>query len=603
MYRFLVVWLFATSTQCTQFGPNVTTISDSSLNLQLCEGTTTYGGTPLDTVTVTVTDEYNFQGNDSRLGDLYYTPPPPCVEVINTGLAAEVITETSSTTGCHTDTISIFTSSKASTRTTANLTTSSTIAPYLNRTLSTITVCLTTTFTRTSTRDSNTTAIWTAVTDGSEYSASKAGSSVSPPSTQVISYLPPPTDVASRPGFQSLSASSMKGPRVRVTVTVTKKTPAPAPKTYTGDNTVPTFPTGPTIPTPTDAQNKPSLAGPQPPNGPASQPKQPGQSAPDGSRTDNNNIALPTSSDSNDNMKPGTTGGNGIGSIINSAFNSPFQTVGFSTSWGIATPTVNLVNGVPVQVGASSVFIGGQMLALPSVGSTALVTVNGQTITVAPNMVMGGSDSLTIQRSESVSSQKIFAAPLAASTITYNGIVVTIEPDNAILSGHTFRIGINAPATTTIASGQTITFNSDGVIFPSTTFNPAITTGPAYVVTTVGKLTFSVDMSEAIVSGTTYRIGIGAMNPATTKVIDGTTIVFGSSGIVVASTTIAPTEITGSLRPASGASGVTKAVANTQSTSSSAAISISRSSHIWSDLWCISLWMLACLTLPLSLLL
>jgi len=255
-----------------------------------------------------------------------------------------------------------------------------------------------------------------------------------------------------------------------------------------------------------------------------------------------------------------------FGSLISNNLNSPFTTaVAIETSLGPLSLTATLVAGVPIQVGSSSVYVGGSSVALPTGPSTTLITIAGQTFAVRPSAIVAGSSTLTFQRAESVSYSTVLAATLPASTVTRDGIVITVQPTAAVVGGVTFPIGPNAPEATTVIDSQTITFNSNGVIFPSvaidgakstnlageafplsdspaTTYCPALTTAPAYGITMLGGLTISIDSSEAIVSGTTYRIGPGGLDRSTTAVLDGTTLVFGPSGVVLpGSTTVKPT--------------------------------------------------------------
>lgn len=308
---------------------------------------------------------------------------------------------------------------------------------------------------------------------------------------------------------------------------------------------------------------------------------------------------------------PTATTSRGIGDIINSVFNSPFTSVGVSTSYGAASATATLVNGIPIQIQSSSVYIGGSYVALPTGSSVALVTIAGQTFTVEADGIIGGSSTLAIQRPTSVSYSAIQAATLKASTVTQNGVVVTIQPTAAMVSGKTYAIGLNVEATTVTVNGQTITLNSEGVVFASTTYHPAITTAAAYVVSTIGGLTFSIDSSQAIISGTTYRIGAGALNSVATTTIDGTTVIFGPSGIVLPSTTIAPTGVAFTTadneRSGSSGSATVKVVSDATlaaTVSGNAATSTATRPPIYSsNLFCAVSMLLALGTLPLSLLL
>lgn len=333
-----------------------------------------------------------------------------------------------------------------------------------------------------------------------------------------------------------------------------------------------------------------------------------GSNNPPNSNNDANGGTVAPTGGNNNPTGSSSAGGGGLGSIIESAFNSPWTSVGVATSYGAASATVTLVNGVPVQIDSSSVYIGGSYVALPTGSSTTVVTVNGQTFTVAPNAVVGSSTTLEIERVESISYSPVQAATLQASTITQGDVVVTIKPDAAVVDGTTYSIGLNAEATTIVVNGETITLNSNGVVFASTTYRPAIITAAAYVVTTIGDLTFSIDSSEAIISGTTYRIGAGALNTIVTTVIDGTTVLFGPSGIILPSTTIAPTGVsltgTNARSTRTGNSATMRVVSDSIASatgSGNAAPVTSQPPAYLTNIVCIFAMALSLTTLPLSL--
>lgn len=437
-----------------------------------------------------------------------------------------------------------------------------------------------------------------------------------------------------------------------VTVTVTKKTPVPASQPVTtagqiGEGGQPSisFPDGSTETVPITAQSKQTPPVTQssvpgvpllPTNGGSSvqsntydnggrssittnsgnppgntpgivfPPQSPGNSGPGGSsNANNNNGGSPSTSSIS------SAGSGGIGSIINSAFNSPFTPVivpvPVTTVEGAASATATLVAGVPVQIGSSSVYVGGSNVVLPTGTSTVLVTIAGQTFTIEPSAVVAAGSTLSIERDEttSYSNEKVQVATLAASTITNGHITITVEPSAAVISGTTIPIGLGASSTKIVVSGTTLTFNSNGVIFPSTTYAPAITTAPAYVVTTLGHLTISIDSSEAIISGTTFRIGAGALNSATTTTIDGTAITFGPSGIVLPSTTIAPTEVDPTKSGSTSASAATRIVSDTATAtrSGNVAMSLQRPPGWLSNTVCVVGMLIGLGTLPLSLVL
>lgn len=644
---------------------------DSSMVTLSCAGTSTYDFQPTSTVYVTIDGVYTYTAtaNATAPSDILETPLPPCSSVIvptlststditttNASLSSSLYTPSSTTTGpvLITTTISYPTtvcaslSIASSTSITSNTTTTTFLnGPYTNSSITTSTA---------STSECHTT--WTAYTT---VITSHAGG---PGHPQPLT--PQESDATSLPGGKSSIVASSSSPLQgtfsgsvasssvgavppkysAVTVTVTKKTPVPVsiPVTSAGQNAPPpsiTFPNAPTDTVSINSQLPPSLTQPSAPgNGPVSptDAMSSGQRSTDGgsaglSTSDgrspatttgiifpsqspgNNGPGAGSSANNNNNGSPAAStsspGVGGLGSIINSAFNSPFTPVivpvPVTTFQGAASATVTLVAGVPVQIGSSSVYIGGSNVVLPTGTSTALVTIAGQTFTVRPSAVVVGGSTLSITRSESTSysDEKIQVATLAASTITNGRITVTVEPSAAILSGTTISIGLGARSTTVVVAGTTLTFNSNGVIFPSTTYAPAITTAPAYVVTTLGHITISIDSSEAIISGTTFRIGPGALNSATTTTIDGTTITFGPSGIVLPSTTLSPTAPDLTASETGRASAATRVVSDTATAtgSGSAGVTLQRAPSWLSNTSCVMAMLIGLGVLPLSLIL
>lgn len=616
-----------------------------------CQGTSTFTGyVPFQTVTVTVDGNYTYipSGNASTpTAAIFYTPPPPCASVVvpasstssgNSLLSALGITDNFSaaaptpavlnmTTMTYT---SVITWSEQTTVSTCNINfaaASSTTAggpPYANTSTSTGADTQTSCgpFMRWGTLVTTQTFI-----SAAPIPQSSAGGGGHPhpqnPGQQTDS--PPQVVSTGAPPGQSLTA----------TVTITKKTPVQGRATTSAEQIVfppPSDGSGSPASVPARTTSKQTVGAGTPNNGGSNSPSGGNTNAQDKPATNGNkptgnaqNPSVGNNSPSNsppnsqnNQQGPGSNGspastpsqGSGIGSIINSAINSPFTTVGLVTSYGAASATVNLVNGVPVQVESSSVYIGGSYVAIPTGSSTALVTVNQQTFTVVSDAVIGGSSTLEIHRSEQISSLAIQAATLQASTVTQNGVVVTIEPTAAIVNGKTYSIGLNAGETSITVNGQAITLNSNGVAFASTTYAPAMITGAAYVVTTIGDLVFSIDSSQAIISGTTYRIGAGALQSLVTTEIDGTTITFGPSGIILPSTTIAPTAVTltasgmGSAETSGSATARVISQATSQPTlsSNSAATAIRAPAFLSNSLYVISI-ILALSTLSLGILL
>lgn len=634
MRRSLFVPFLTASAMAIEMGQNAT-LGNGLAPEPSCFGTSTYSFTPLNTIFVTVDGSYSYTGtiNGSTPTDIFYTPPPPCSSVIAESTPSPVVTTltipvvalitmtvTSSTNVCTPR------SSSA-----ASITTSTQRGPYLNTT---------TTTSASSISEDCTLSFATFRTIYTETTTSPHGH----PNPLVPTNAEPLSSVVVT---STIAASAPFAQNTAVTVTVTKKTPVLVPTVGNGGGngggggggagSGPTFPgntQGPTISL-AKTSSRPNNIATSKPGGTTAAGNIPGlaPSNSPGNGNGNSNNAIPSNNPtvvpapaspannaggSNNNngggsnggaSLPTVTGGSDLESIITSASKSPFSIIiGATTSLGAASPTVTLLGGVPVQVGSSSVYIGGSNVALPTGTSAALVTIAGQTFTVLPSAVVVGTSTLGLVRSESISYSAVQAAAVAASTITKSGVVITIEPTAAVVSGTTYTIGLNAPSTTAVVNGQTLTFDNSGVVLGSSTFAPALVTAPAYVVTTIGALTISIDQSQAIISGTTYAIGAGSSNQKTTAVVDGTTITFGSSGIILPSTTIAPTDVqlTGLVTAKTSASVATRIASNTSGaamSSAAAALSISRPPSFLSSALCIVSMTFAFAALSLGLML
>ena len=150
-------------------------------------------------------------------------------------------------------------------------------------------------------------------------------------------------------------------------------------------------------------------------------------------------------------------------------------------------------------------------------------------------------------------------APSADLTIA-PGVVAHVEGSTAVIEGTTYRIGSGATPTTITVDGVPIGIGPAGVILPSTTVAANAVTNAPMVVESAAGITFSIDQSEVVIEGTTYRIGSGA--PTVTTEIDGETVSIGPGGVGLKSTTLRPTAATavsgseGSGGPSATGSGV-----------------------------------------------
>ena len=216
----------------------------------------------------------------------------------------------------------------------------------------------------------------------------------------------------------------------------------------------------------------------------------------------------------------------------------------------IVVPTATIGKSLAVAVLPSTVAIGTQFVPIPAESSETVVTENGVAYTVRPSEIVGPSTTLSIG---SLHAHEQLASVTAAPQIVTAapGVLVTVGASTAVVQGTTYRFGAGIPATTlTLSSGQKITINSFGVAMPSTTIAAASITHAPMVTETAGGLTFSMDGSQVVISGTTFRIGSGA-HPLTTE-FGGHTVSIGPGGVGFKSTTVKPIEATSVPKPGSG---------------------------------------------------
>ncbi|ETI21042.1 hypothetical protein G647_07385 [Cladophialophora carrionii CBS 160.54] len=300
---------------------------------------------------------------------------------------------------------------------------------------------------------------------------------------------------------------------------------------------------------------------------------------------------------------PTTLGlGNIIASIINSPFVAPSPATRAPVP--AAAPLTTSVGGVPVVVlPSNSVAIGSQTFAIPNLASTT-VQVSGVVFTLQPSQIVAPSATITFvqpQREQlltpvatgtittTVGDLTLTVGPTAAiiSGTTYRigsgapattvvvdgtrisvgaggvglpsttvapggvtgtpfvvytteGLTFSVGSTVAIVGGTTYRIGSNAPEVTATlgADHVTVSFGPLGVGLTSTTLAPG---GSPFVVVTAEGLTFSIDGTEAVISGTTYRIGSNAPQVTTSLGSGHASVSFGPGGVGLKSTTIHPT--------------------------------------------------------------
>jgi len=223
----------------------------------------------------------------------------------------------------------------------------------------------------------------------------------------------------------------------------------------------------------------------------------------------------------------------------------------------IQSPTSTVINGQTISIGPYGVGLGRTTIPLPtpkqgyqvvtegdltfSVAPSEAV-IKGSTFAIGPNvpatMVVGG-QILSIGPHGIEFPGTTVDLPTVTSehnpaAMTADGLTFSVGPTDAIIDGSIYPISNKAPAETIVVGSETMKLGPGGVILLSTTIPPEQT--PSAI--TANNLTFSADASEAIINGTTYQIGSGAM--AMTIVAGSQTIKLGTNRIVLPWTTIAP---------------------------------------------------------------
>ncbi|KAL6243975.1 hypothetical protein RBB50_008844 [Rhinocladiella similis] len=277
----------------------------------------------------------------------------------------------------------------------------------------------------------------------------------------------------------------------------------------------------------------------------------------------------------------------GIGNIIASIIYSPFATRA-PTGRPAFSPVTTTIDNIPIVVSASRVIIGTQTVDIPRSSST-VVQAGGNAFTVRPSIIVAPTATITLAPAQQNNAATV---PPATTTFTtaIGGLTITVGPTVAIISGTTYRIGENAPATTISVHGTKISIGSEGIGLPSTTIFPG---GSPFVVVSAEGWTFSLDESQAVFSGTTYRIGSNA--PQVTTTVASDSISFGPGGIGLKSTTILPTAAPHStqqtsepsITSASGASASESTSTESAASSRSKPLDIIFNWHAWAIFLCL----------------
>ena len=218
-------------------------------------------------------------------------------------------------------------------------------------------------------------------------------------------------------------------------------------------------------------------------------------------------------------------------------------------------PITTVIDGHTISIGPKGVGLASTTIALPSPKpSFSLATEGGLTFSVAPSEVVVRSKTFSITPKEapvttSIDGQIMTIGPkgihlqgatlglpvIQTSTdVTAGGLTFLVGATDAVISDTTYAIGSGAPLQTIVVGSQSIQLGSAGVMLPSTTIPPKQT--PTVVI--ADGLTFSADPTEAVINGTTYAVGSGAM--AQTVLVGSKTMILGTDGVVLPSTTIRP---------------------------------------------------------------
>ena len=224
------------------------------------------------------------------------------------------------------------------------------------------------------------------------------------------------------------------------------------------------------------------------------------------------------------------------------------------------TPATVTASGQTITLESNGVHFGSVNVPVPSIEpSYSAVTQGDLTFSVAPSAVVLGSQTYDVEPNQipvhtvvdgqtiSIGNQGVGLAsttiPLpmpspSYAIVTEGDLTFSIAPSEAVVKGSTFAIGPSMPATM-VLEGQTVSIGASEIHFPGTTVDiPTPTSQNIPLAVTADDLTFSVGPTDAVIGGTAYAIGSGAM--AKTVVVGSETIRLGTNGVILPSTTIAP---------------------------------------------------------------
>ena len=224
------------------------------------------------------------------------------------------------------------------------------------------------------------------------------------------------------------------------------------------------------------------------------------------------------------------------------------------------TPATLTASGQTITLESNGIHFGSVNIPVPTVEPIySAVTQGDLTFSAAPSAIVLGSQTYHIEPNQapaytvvggqtiSIGTQGVGLAsttiPLPMASPSYaivseGDLTFSVAPSEAVVKGSTFAIGPGMPATM-VLHGQTISIGPSEILFPGTTVNiPTPTSQNVPLAVTADDLTFSVGPTNAVIGGTAYAIGSGAI--AKTVVVGSETLRLGTNGVVLPSTTIAP---------------------------------------------------------------
>src|SRR3569833_33051 len=183
---------------------------------------------------------------------------------------------------------------------------------------------------------------------------------------------------------------------------------------------------------------------------------------------------------------------------------------------------------ITLAVQPSGVVINGQTFSDQPVGGRQTITKDGQTFTIDPTAVVGAG--------ASVNRPAVNGGVFVPTPVTTNigGLDVVVSSSVAVVDGTTFTIP--GEASTAVVRGQTVSFGPDGIAIASETIPVSRSPIPTEVVLAGGEAITAIGRSVVVIRDTTITYGPGS--PQHVTMIDGESIIIGSTGVVVHGTTL-----------------------------------------------------------------